>query len=82
MKSNILIIGAGVVGLAIAYKLSLKFKDIIIIDSENSFGTQTSSRNTQLIHAGIYYKKHSLKSKFCFLGKQKIYEFCNLHKLL
>ena len=81
MKGNILIVGAGVIGLSIAYKLSNDFRNIIIVDSEPSIGNKTSSRNTQIIHAGIYYKNNSLKSKFCLSGKELIYDFCNKYKV-
>jgi L-2-hydroxyglutarate oxidase LhgO len=81
MKTNILIIGAGVIGLAVAYKLSKKHKDILIVDSESSFGLKTSSRNTQVIHAGIYYNKGSLKSKLCLRGKNLMYNFCENFKV-
>ena len=59
------IIGAGVVGLAIAYELSRKNNEVLILETEDEFGKITSSRNSGVIHAGIYYPENSLKSKFC-----------------
>ena len=63
------IIGAGVVGLAIAYELSRKNNEVLVLETEDEFGKITSSRNSGVIHAGIYYPENSLKSKFCVLGK-------------
>ncbi len=62
-KVDIAIIGAGVIGLATAYTLSNSGKDIIVIEKNPSFGQETSSRNSEVIHAGIYYPTGSLKSK-------------------
>lgn len=76
-KVDAIIIGAGVVGLAIAAKLSQKLKSVLIIDKNTSFGEETSSRNSEVIHAGIYYPQHSLKAKLCVQGKEKLYQYCN-----
>ncbi|OUS35060.1 hypothetical protein A9R00_12255 [Oleispira antarctica] len=72
------IIGAGVIGLAIAYKLSLKNPEakILLIESHNTFGSETSSRNSEVIHAGIYYPQNSLKAILCRQGKEQLYDFC------
>ncbi len=70
------IIGAGVVGLAIARELSQKNKEVLIIEAEENFGQITSSRNSGVIHAGIYYPEKSLKSKFCVSGNKLLYDFC------
>jgi L-2-hydroxyglutarate oxidase LhgO len=76
-KVEITIIGAGVVGLAIAYELSKNFKkDILLIERHESFGKETSSRNSEVIHSGIYYPKDSLKAKLCVEGKNLLYKFC------
>ena len=75
-KVDTVIIGAGVVGLAIGNELSNKKKDVLIIEAENDFGKLTSSRNSGVIHAGIYYPEKSLKSKFCVLGNKLIYDYC------
>ena len=63
-KVDAVIIGAGVVGLAIANELSNQNKDVLVIEAQNEFGKLTSSRNSGVIHAGLYYSEKSLKSKF------------------
>ncbi|TWX55216.1 NAD(P)/FAD-dependent oxidoreductase [Colwellia hornerae] len=75
-KVDAIIIGAGVVGLAIAAKLSETLNNVLIIDKNSSFGEETSSRNSEVIHAGIYYPQGSLKAKLCVQGKEKIYQYC------
>ena len=70
------VIGAGIVGLAIAYELSRKNNDVLILETEDEFGKITSSRNSGVIHAGIYYPENSLKSKFCVLGNRLLYDYC------
>lgn len=71
-----IIVGAGVVGLAIAAKLSAKIKNVLLIDKNLHFGEETSSRNSEVIHAGIYYPQDSLKAKFCVSGKEQLYRYC------
>ncbi len=75
-KTDITIIGAGVVGLAIAYVLSEEGKEVIVVEKHNSFGQETSSRNSEVIHAGLYYPKNSLKANLCIRGKDLLYELC------
>lgn len=75
-RSKIVIIGAGVVGLAIATRLSEKYDDILVIEKHNSFGQETSSRNSEVIHASIYYPKHFLKGKLCLRGNEMLYDLC------
>lgn len=79
--SEITIIGAGIVGLAIAAKLSEKYSNIFVIEKHHLFGQETSSRNSEVIHAGIYYPKGSLKAKLCVKGKNQLYNFCDKYKL-
>ena len=69
------IIGAGVIGLAIARELSINKKKVLIIESQKTFGTSNSSRNSGVIHAGIYYKKNSFKSRFCLEGNKFLYKY-------
>jgi L-2-hydroxyglutarate oxidase LhgO len=76
MDANITIIGAGVVGLAIAEKLSEVNKDVFLIEKHLSFGQETSSRNSEVIHAGIYYSRNSLKARLCVEGKWLLYDYC------
>ncbi|HVY04985.1 MAG TPA: NAD(P)/FAD-dependent oxidoreductase [Burkholderiales bacterium] len=70
------VIGAGVVGLAIARELALAGREVIVIEAEDGIGTHTSSRNSEVIHAGLYYPKGSLKARFCVAGKSLLYEYC------
>jgi len=78
---NVLIIGAGVVGLAIAKVLSEEFEDVVLVEKEKSFGRHTSSRNSEVIHSGLYYTKDTLKAKFCLEGNKLLYEFCDNHNI-
>ena len=75
-RIDCVVIGAGVVGLAIARALALAGKDVIILEVEDSFGVHTSSRNSEVIHAGIYYQNKSLKAQLCVSGKKMLYEYC------
>lgn len=70
------VIGAGVVGLAIARSLAQQGREVIIVEREAMFGSITSSRNSEVIHAGIYYPQGSLKAKLCVEGKQRLYDYC------
>lgn len=80
-KINITIVGAGVIGLSIARELSKEYKDIFIIEKNATFGQETSSRNSEVIHAGIYYPKDSLKTKTCIEGRELLYEFCSKNNI-
>jgi L-2-hydroxyglutarate oxidase LhgO len=73
------IIGAGVVGLAIARSLALSGRETLVLEAADAIGTITSSRNSEVIHAGIYYPRDSLKARFCVAGRQMLYEFCGAH---
>jgi L-2-hydroxyglutarate oxidase LhgO len=73
---DVVVIGAGVVGLAIARALALEGREVIILEAADSFGTQTSSRNSEVIHAGIYYPHGSLKARLCVAGRELLYDFC------
>jgi L-2-hydroxyglutarate oxidase LhgO len=75
------VVGAGVVGLAIARALALQGHEVIVLEAEYSFGTQTSSRNSEVIHAGIYYPTGSLKARLCVSGKQLLYEYCRQRRI-
>lgn len=70
------VIGAGVIGIAVARALALAGREVLIIERERHFGTGTSSRNSEVVHAGIYYPKGSLKARFCVEGRRKLYAFC------
>ncbi|SCK58672.1 L-2-hydroxyglutarate oxidase LhgO [Variovorax sp. HW608] len=69
------VIGAGVVGLAVARALALQGRDVIVLEAEGAIGTGTSSRNSEVIHAGIYYPKGSLKARLCVEGKKLLYDY-------
>jgi L-2-hydroxyglutarate oxidase LhgO len=77
MDADITIIGAGVIGLAIAEKVSENHDNVFLIEKHLSFGQETSSRNSEVIHAGIYYTKDSLKARLCLEGKSLLYDYCN-----
>ncbi len=73
------VVGAGVVGLAIARELALAGREVIILEAEDAIGTHTSSRNSEVIHAGIYYPKGSLKARSCVAGRDLLYQYCATH---
>ena len=75
------IIGAGVVGLATAAQISSKGRDVFVIDKNTSFGQEASSRNSEVIHSGIYYPAQSLKRKLCIEGNRLLYEFCQSREI-
>lgn len=73
LDAETIVIGAGAVGLAIAAQLAKAGHEVIVLEAENSFGTQTSSRNSEVIHAGLYYQTGSLKAQLCVKGRQQLY---------
>ena len=73
------VIGAGVIGLAVARALAQRGRDVVVLESQETIGTGTSSRNSEVIHAGIYYPKDSLKARFCVAGRRALYGFCREH---
>jgi L-2-hydroxyglutarate oxidase LhgO len=81
MMCETVVVGAGVVGLAIARGLALAGKEVLILEREIAFGTITSSRNSSVIHAGIYYTKNSLKAKCCVEGKNDLYNYLKTHNV-
>lgn len=70
------IIGGGVVGMAVALTLAQQGREVVLLEAESTFGTHTSSRNSEVIHAGIYYPSGSLKAKLCVKGRDRLYEYC------
>lgn len=81
LETQCIVIGAGVVGLAVARALQLSGYETFLIDRETSFGTHTSSRNSEVIHAGIYYEPGSLKAQHCVRGKHLLYQYCRERSL-
>jgi len=77
LDTEITVIGAGVVGLATGEKLTEIFRDVFIIEKHPSFGQETSSRNSEVIHAGIYYPQDTLKAKLCVEGKSLLFDYCS-----
>ena len=75
------IIGAGVVGLAIAAELSRDHSPLYVLESAHRYGQGTSSRNSEVIHAGIYYPLNSLKARLCLEGNRRLYELCTKHNI-
>ena len=75
------VIGAGVVGLAIARRLAMAGREVVVLEAEEAFGTQTSSRNSEVIHAGIYYSTGSLKARLCVAGRKALYRYCAEHDI-
>ena len=73
------VIGAGVVGLAVARALAQSGREVIVLEAEDAIGTHTSSRNSEVIHAGIYYPKDSLKARACVEGRHRLYDYCASH---
>jgi L-2-hydroxyglutarate oxidase LhgO len=78
-KVDIAIIGAGIIGLSVAHALSDGEKEIIVVERNESFGQETSSRNSEVIHSGIYYPKDSFKAKCCIRGRHLLYDLCVKH---
>src|SRR5258708_33352285 len=73
------VVGAGVVGLAVARALALAGREVIVLEAAEGIGTETSSRNSEVIHAGIYYPKGSLMARTCVEGRRKLYAYCAEH---
>ena len=80
-KVEITIIGAGVVGLAIGAELSRKGHQVIILEKNLRYGQETSSRNSEVIHAGLYYPSDSLKARLCVRGNHLLYELCRKNNI-
>ena len=78
-EAEAVVIGAGVVGLAVGRRLALNGLDTILLEKNDHIGMETSARNSEVIHAGIYYPQGSLKAKLCTQGKRLLYDFCAAH---
>lgn len=75
-RVDCVVVGAGVVGLAVARALALAGREVMVLEAANAIGTETSSRNSEVIHAGIYYPQGSLKARLCVQGKAMLYDYC------
>ncbi|MBM3951775.1 MAG: NAD(P)/FAD-dependent oxidoreductase [Rhodospirillales bacterium] len=73
------VIGAGVIGLAVARHLAQEGREVVVLEAADAIGTVTSSRNSEVIHAGIYYAKDSLRARLCVPGKRALYRYCAEH---
>ena len=75
-RLDCVVIGAGVVGLAVARQMALAGREVIVVERHPAIGMETSSRNSEVIHAGIYYPSGSLKARLCVTGRDALYEYC------
>ena len=73
---DVVVIGAGVVGLAVARALALQGREVVVVEAADAIGTGTSSRNSEVIHAGLYYPPGSLKARLCVQGRDLLYAYC------
>lgn len=73
---DVLVVGAGVVGLACARALALGGKSVVVVEAATSYGSGTSSRNSEVVHAGLYYEPGSLKARLCVRGRELLYAYC------
>jgi L-2-hydroxyglutarate oxidase LhgO len=78
---DIAVIGAGVVGLAIAARLSEKHPNLVVLERNEKYGMETSSRNSEVIHAGLYYPPGSLRASLCVEGREELYAICRQHNI-
>ena len=78
---NCVVVGAGVIGLAIARSLAQAGREVVVLEAESQIGMHTSSRNSEVIHAGVYYPEDSLKARLCVLGKEMLYDYCEQHRV-
>ena len=75
-KVDAIVVGAGVVGLAVARALASAGREVLILEAADAIGTETSARNSEVIHAGIYYPPGSLKARLCVEGRRRLYNYC------
>ncbi|MGA9340801.1 MAG: FAD-dependent oxidoreductase, partial [Rhodanobacteraceae bacterium] len=78
-RIDCVVVGAGVIGLAVARALACEGREVLILEAESAIGTATSSRNSEVIHAGLYYPTDSLKARLCIAGRDRLYRFCDDH---
>ncbi len=73
------VVGAGVVGLAVARALAMAGREVIVLEAAEGIGTETSSRNSEVVHAGIYYPRGGNMARFCVAGRRALYRYCDEH---
>ena len=78
-KLDCVVIGAGVIGLSIARSFAHAGREVVVLESEDAVGSHSSARNSEVIHAGIYYRENTLKAKLCVAGKEMLYRYCEEH---
>ena len=78
-KLDCVVIGAGVIGLSIARSFAQAGREVVVLESEDAVGSHSSARNSEVIHAGIYYRENTLKAKLCVAGKEMLYRYCEEH---
>jgi L-2-hydroxyglutarate oxidase LhgO len=78
-KIECAVIGAGAIGLAIAREMAMRGREVIVLEETDTIGSDTSSRNSEVVHAGLYYDKGSLKAKLCVEGRERLYEYFESH---
>ena len=76
LSTDVVVVGAGVVGLAVARRFALAGLQVVLVERQETFGTEASSRNSEVIHAGLYYPAKSLKAQLCVRGRELLYEYC------
>ena len=81
VKTNTVIIGAGIIGMAIAREIAMKGHEVIVLEKHPRAGEETSSRNSGVIHSGIYYPTKSKKALLCVEGNRLLYEYANQRKV-
>ena len=80
-RVDALVVGAGVIGLAVARELALAGHEVVVVEQAEGIGTATSSRNSEVIHAGLYYPRGSLKAQLCVEGREALYRYCETHRV-
>ena len=80
-EADVIVIGAGVIGLSCARALSMQGRDVTVLEAEELIAAHTSSRNSEVIHAGLYYAEGSNKAKFCVNGRRALYSYLDIHKV-
>src|SRR4030042_6768217 len=78
---DVAIIGAGIVGLAVASEIARQKAGVFVFEKNHTYGLETSSRNSEAIHSGIYYPEDSLKARLCIEGKGQLYQLCQQHNI-